>query len=148
MTESRADDSRERDRSAVADPQKLSFADRRQARKDLWEAVNKALNTLMVGHAAGLVTCLTLIKDSNNTPQLKGLVGWFTGLFGLGLVFAVFSAVVWIVNRVEYVVLPIAGKRLNIPHGKLDWTTAALALLSTVLMVAAILFAVFKFGTL
>ena len=32
----------------------------RQVRKDLWEALNKALNTLMVGHAAGLVTAILL----------------------------------------------------------------------------------------
>jgi hypothetical protein len=84
MTETRPDDSRERDRS--------------ERRKDLWEAVNKALNTLMVGHAAGLVTCLTLIKDYNNTPQLKGL-GWFITLFGLGLFLAVVSAAVWVAGR-------------------------------------------------
>jgi hypothetical protein len=89
-----------------------------------------------------------LIKDYNNIPQLKGLMGWFIGLFGLGLVFAVFSAVVWIVNSVGQVFLPITGERLNIPHGILDWTTAALALPSVFLLVAAILFAVFKFACL
>src|SRR5260221_1781472 len=101
MTERRADDSRERDRKRriiaarqeVADEldcTKLEAFDRlRQRHNDLWETVNKALNTLMVGHAAGLVTCLTLIKDYNN-PQLKGL-GWFITLFGLGLFLAVVS---------------------------------------------------------
>jgi hypothetical protein len=38
-------------------------------------------------HAAGLITCLTLLKDYNNTPQLKG-VGLFVGLFGMGLIAA------------------------------------------------------------
>jgi hypothetical protein len=52
------------------EPQKLSPADRRGERHDLWEALNKALNTLMLGHAAGLVTCLTLMKDYKEQPQL------------------------------------------------------------------------------
>jgi len=39
-----------------------------------WEAVNKGLTTLMVAHAAGMVTCLTLIKDYKDTGPLKGVV--------------------------------------------------------------------------
>jgi hypothetical protein len=139
MTEQRADDTTEREK-------KEQERDRREQRHGLWEAVNKALNALMVGHAAGLVTCLTLIKDYNSTPQLRGL-GTFIALFGFGLVCAVSSALVWIVARANYIVLP-TGKRLNIPSGKLDWTTAALALVSTVLMVFTILIAVCKFATL
>jgi hypothetical protein len=38
-----------------------------QRRKDNWEAVNKAVYTLIVGHAAGLVACMTLLKDYNAT---------------------------------------------------------------------------------
>jgi hypothetical protein len=135
MTEKQGDDSR----SAA---EKLSLADRREERNDLWEALNKALNTLMVGHAAGLVTCLTLLKDYKD----KGL-GWFIVLFGIGLIIAAFSVLAWTVGRADYVVFP-RGKRFIIPQPQLFWTTAAFALLSTVLMAAAILIAIFKFGTL
>jgi hypothetical protein len=149
MTETRADDSRERERSAVAKPQELSVENQRQARKDVWEALNKALNTLMVGHAVGLVTCLTLIKDYKDNPQLEG-VGIFIMLFGYGLIIAAFSVLAWIFGAVNRVFLPksIRENPFNIPHRQLFWTTAACALLSTFLMAAAILIAVFKFGTL
>jgi hypothetical protein len=157
MTEKPTDDSSEKDRSAVA-AKELSLADRRQDRKDLWEALNKALNTLMVGHAAGLVTCLTLIKDYKE----KG-VGTFIALFGVGLIIATISVLVWTVGRADYVVLPkgvskwlTAGRlirpvleewRFYIPHPQWFWITAVAALVSTGLMVAAILIAIFKFGT-
>jgi hypothetical protein len=160
MTEKRTDDSRENDRKRRIAAERQEFADDlnctkleafdrlRQRQMNLWEAVNKALNALMVGHAAGLVTCLTLIKDYNNTPQLKGL-GPFIVLFGVGLFLAVASAAVWIVGRFNFWVFPFTGgKRWYIPYNKRDWWTAALAFLSTILMALAILSAVFKFGTL
>jgi hypothetical protein len=89
MTEKRADDNSERDtrEQERKEQQRRWWQERRQQR---WEANNKAINTLMVGHAAGLVTCLTLIKDYHSTPQLKGL-GLFIALFGVGLVCAISS---------------------------------------------------------
>jgi Zn-dependent protease len=100
----------------------------------------------MVGHAAGLVTCLTLMKDFKDNPQLQG-VGMFITLFGYGLILAVIAALLWVFGRADYVVLP-RGKRFNIPSSQIFWTTAACALLSTVLMAVAILIAVFEYGTL
>ena len=110
MTEQRAEDTRERDRKRRIAARR-EFADElnctqleafdrlRQVRKDLWEALNKALNTLMVGHAAGLVTCLTLLKDYNaaSPGPLRGL-GIFILLFGVGLVIAVISVWAWTVG--------------------------------------------------
>ena len=64
------------------EPREPSPAERREERHDLWEALNKALNTLMLGHAAGLVTCLTLMKDYKENSQLEGL-GTFIALFGV-----------------------------------------------------------------
>jgi hypothetical protein len=128
------------------EPQKLSPADRREERHDLWEALNKALNTLMLGHAAGLVTCLTLMKDYKEHSQLEGL-GTFIALFGCGLVVAVISVMVWVLGRGDYVVLP-SGKPFKFSPHKLFWWTMTLALGSTFWMVAAILIAIFKFGTL
>jgi hypothetical protein len=79
-------------------------ADKREQRlKDNWEAVNKALYTLMVGHAAGLAGCLTLLRDYNATSpvHLEGL-GTFIWLFGIGLCLAIVSASVWIFGRYNY----------------------------------------------
>jgi hypothetical protein len=58
-------------------------------------------------------------KRLPQTPQLKGL-GLFIALFGVGLVCAISSSVVWIVAHNYFIVLP-TGRRVNIPHGKLDW---------------------------
>jgi hypothetical protein len=63
-------------------------------RQYIWEALNKALNTLILGHAAGLVTCLTLLKDYKD----QGL-GWFIVMFGYGLILATISAVLWVIYR-------------------------------------------------
>jgi hypothetical protein len=79
----RADDKRERKRpgereqlAAELSCTKLEAFDRLgQRRKDSWEAVNKAIYGLMVGHAAGLVGCLTLLKDYNATSP-GHLRGW------------------------------------------------------------------------
>jgi hypothetical protein len=146
MTDKQGDVDREKNRSAAAGFQQLRPADRRQERHDLWEALNKALNTLMVGHAAGLVTCLTLMKDYKENPQLDGL-GTFIALFGCGLVVAVIAVMVWVLGRGAYVVLP-SGRRVNLNGNKLFWCTLTLALGSTFWMAAAILIAVFKFATL
>jgi hypothetical protein len=154
----RADDNRQRKRPAEREQlaaelscTKLEAFDRLgQRRKDSWEAVNKALYGLMVGHAAGLVGCLTLLKDYNATSpgHLKGL-GAFIWLFGLGLYLAIVSASVWIFGRFNYWIFPFTGgKRWYVPHGIRDWLTAALAFISTGLMVLAIFFAIYKFGRL
>jgi hypothetical protein len=145
MTEKRPDDIRERF-AAEHNCTKLEAFDRlHQRHKDNWEAVNKALYTLIVGHAAGLVACMTLLKDPG---PLKG-AGTFITVFGLGFFLAVVSASIWIVGRYNYWVLPFTGgKEWKVPHEKRDWLTAALALISTFFMVLASVIAVCKFGTL
>jgi hypothetical protein len=162
MTEKRTDDSRESDRKRriaaarqeLADDlncTKLEAFDRlRQTRTDNWEATNKALYALIVGHAAGLVACMTFLKDYNaaSPGPLKG-VGTFITLFGIGLFLAIVSASVWIFGRYNYWVFPFTGgKRWYVPHNKRDWLTGALASISTGLMVLAIFFAIYKFSRL
>src|SRR5438105_4710100 len=79
----RADNNRQRKRPAEREQlaaelscTKLEAFDRLgQRRKDSWEAVNKALYGLMVGHAAGLVGCLTLLRTT--TQRAPGTSrGW------------------------------------------------------------------------
>ena len=47
----------------------------------------KAVAYLMTAHGAGLIGCLTFLKDYNSTPQLKG-IGFFITCFAYGLIFA------------------------------------------------------------
>src|SRR6516165_626831 len=84
----------------------------------LWEIQSKGLNFLLVAHAAGLIACLTVLKDYNTTPQLKG-IGAFVWLFGIGLI----STIVAISNLSSYrmgepaawpSVLRLAGWRVEV----------------------------------
>jgi hypothetical protein len=113
-------------------------------RKDAWDVLNKALNSLMVAHAAGLVACLTLLKDYKDNPQLKGL-GLFVGLFGLGLVAAIISAVLLLIARTQYLSVPRARESNYRPMMR---TFIALAHISVVLLIFAVLLAVYRFSAL
>jgi hypothetical protein len=119
----------------------------RDARKDLWDVNNRALNALMVAQGAGLVTCLTLLKDYDDKPQLKG-VGIFIALFGLGLVTAIASSFFLLISRPVYLKIP--DKR-DKDHRTLIWMTKTwivLAHVSLVILIVAILVAVYEFSSL
>jgi hypothetical protein len=117
----------------------------RAARTDAWEVSNKAINSLMVAHAAGLLACVTLLKDyKEDTPhQLKGL-GLFIGAFGLGLVAAIISSALLLMVRIQYLRGP--GQRES-HYRTLVTTCIALANISVVILILAILLAVCKLST-
>ena len=107
-----------------------------------WEAVNKGLTTLMVAHAAGMVTCLTLIKDYKDTGPLKG-IGVFVWLFGSGLVTAIVAAFLWLTLRGPYTADRRTGMFYALFVGTVAWSHVSLAAL-----IAAIVFAIYKYGRL
>jgi len=129
MMETRAEDAKSRDRDW---------------RKETWDVANRAVNTLMVAQAAGLVTCLTLLKDYGDKPQLKGS-GVFIAVFGLGLVAAIVSSFFLLISRAQYLRGP-DGRESN--YLALSRTWIILAHVSLVILIAAILLAVYKFSTL
>ena len=113
--------------------------------KDTWDAINKALNNLMVAHAAGLVTCLTLVKDYKleSPGPLKG-TGCFIVLFGSGLIAAILASFFWLLARTQFLT---GRERVGLYLANLRaayWP----AFISLVIMFAAILFAVFRFRRL
>jgi hypothetical protein len=55
--------------------------------KEQMDLILKGVAYLMTAHGAGLVGCLTLLKDYNSIPQLKG-IGFFITCFAYGLIFA------------------------------------------------------------
>jgi hypothetical protein len=90
-----------------------NYAERKDAwefahgdRKDHWDILYKGSNTLMVAQAAGLVTCLTLLKDytPTNPAQLRGLPV-FLFLFGIGLVLAILVHVLVLLIRRQYLMM-------------------------------------------
>jgi hypothetical protein len=54
-----------------------------QHMKDNYDTHLKTANYLFVAHGAGLIGCLSVLKDYNTVPQLKG-IGIFIFLFGAG----------------------------------------------------------------
>jgi hypothetical protein len=59
----------------------------REHAKERFELEFKAVGYLLTAHGAGLAGCLTLLKDYQSTPQLKGM-GLFIGCFSTGLLLA------------------------------------------------------------
>ena len=129
MTETPLDDTKSKDRNE---------------RKDAWDVLNKALNSLMVAHAAGLAACVTLLKDYKDIPQLKGS-GLFIVLFGLGLVAAIISAGLLLTLRTQYLRGP--GSRESNFRPMVRWSIG-LANVSGVILILAILLVVCRFSTL
>ena len=121
-------------------------ADYRNERKDAWDVLSKALNSLMIAHAAGLVTCLTLVKDykAESPGQLKGL-GCFIGLFGVGLVTTIMCAILLLLLRTQYLRPPDARESKYRPMTR---ALIALAQIPVLILIGAILFAVYKFSAL
>ncbi len=97
---------------------------------------------LLIAHGAGLVTCLTLLKDYDTNPRLKG-IGWFITLFVTGFGWGMFAYASLILHR-ERVVLD------NEPwlEGR-EWKIAIrLAVLSSIWLLLVAFLAVFKFSFL
>jgi archaellum biogenesis protein FlaJ (TadC family) len=66
--------------------------------KDHYEVHFKNANYLLGAHAAGLVGCLTVLKDYAVTPQLKGM-GTLVVLFGVGLLASIINYVALVFSR-------------------------------------------------
>src|SRR6266481_8562256 len=64
----------------------------------LWEVHLKAVNSLLIAHGAGLVACLTLLKDYDTNPHLKH-IGWFIGLFAFGLLWGMLAYLELLIHR-------------------------------------------------
>jgi hypothetical protein len=53
---------------------------------------------LLIAHGAGLVTCLTLLKDYDANPRLKD-IGFIITMFACGLAFAILTYLSLILHR-------------------------------------------------
>jgi hypothetical protein len=80
--------------------------------KDHYENHGKSANYLLAAHGAGLVGCLSLLKDYANTPQLKG-VGAFIVLFGVGLLGSIAAYVSIAISRAIALNLVVYGSETD-----------------------------------
>jgi hypothetical protein len=106
----------------------------------LWEVRSKGLNYLLIAHAAGLVACLTVLKDYSTNQQLRG-IGIFVWLFGLGLV----SAIVAVGVLIHAWTQKLAG---HDEKGLEKYLILGFSLPSALALLFAIILAICKFGRL
>src|SRR5260221_5224387 len=66
--------------------------------KEHYDGHFRSANYLLAAHAAGLIGCLSVLKDYNSTPQLKG-IGTFVVLFGIGLLGAIANYIVLVFSQ-------------------------------------------------
>jgi uncharacterized membrane protein YqjE len=120
------------------------MADTRDEEDELWEVRSKGLNYLLIAHGAGLVACLTLVKDIDNAPKLKGL-GPVIALFGLGLI----SAIWGVANLYSWRQAQLRGKQEELwSDRKVLYLFAWPVMLSLGLLFIIIIVAIVKFGNL
>jgi hypothetical protein len=89
MVDSSTEDKRELETRAL---RSSILKDEKEYAKELFELEFKAIGYLLAANGAGLAGSLSLLKDYNSTPQLKG-TGFFIACFAFGFLCAIFSFV-------------------------------------------------------
>jgi lysylphosphatidylglycerol synthetase-like protein (DUF2156 family) len=116
----------------------------REEEDKLWEVRSKGMNYLVIAYGAAFVACLTLVKDIDNTPKLKGL-GPVIILLGVGLMSAIFG----LANLYSWRQAQLRGRQEQLwPQRKLFYLAACPVILSLVLLLVVIIVAMVKFGNL
>jgi hypothetical protein len=111
--------------------------------RDFWDVQVKAANYLMIAHAAGLVTCVTLLKEYKDNAQLKG-IGVFIGLFGSGLMVAIMAFALLLTQRMLFLDTDVRLRKF-VPEIR---RAARVSGISCVILLAAIVVAIWKFSSL
>jgi len=117
--------------------------------RDFWDFQLKIVNNLMIAHAAGLVTCVTLLKDYKDNAQIKG-IGLFVKLFGYGLTAAIVAFAILLLHR-----LLLFGSGVSV-SGEVDSKKAFRDIrlasiaysISCALLLASVVVAIWKSGSL
>jgi len=68
--------------------------------QDHYDSLMKGVHYLLIGHAAGLLACLTALKDYFDHLNLKG-IGCLILLFGGGLIATVLLWILSLIGRME-----------------------------------------------
>src|SRR5690349_20273346 len=107
-------------------------------RKQIIEFELEAIKYLLVSNAAGLITCITLVKDHKDNSNLHG-IGTFVVIFGLGLVAGALAYMSALMERM-YVGIDASALKLFSRLGAYTFIASGLLLL------LALVVAMWKFG--
>jgi hypothetical protein len=107
--------------------------------RDFYDHELKNSNYLMVAHGAGLIGCLSTLKDYSPTGQFKG-IGVFIALFAAGLLFAALGTVALSIGRSRMLTwVTHGGERPQMEIG-VFWPM----LLSFVLLIVALMLIIYR----
>jgi hypothetical protein len=116
--------------------------------QDHYDSLMKGVHYLLIGHAAGLLACLTALKDYFDHLNLKG-IGCLILLFGGGLIATV---VLWILSLIGRMELLAAIQLQRSPRRLWSfityWGSTIGAWISVVAFILAIAIVMHWFGSL
>jgi hypothetical protein len=109
--------------------------------RDFFDTDLKNANSLLLAHGAGLVGCLSILKDYNATKAYEG-IGLPISIFVAGFVLTCMAIIGMSINRGEVLTwVTHGGKMPKIKSG----TSTVLLLMSVLCLFANLAFIVFKF---
>jgi hypothetical protein len=114
--------------------------------KDHYEIHFKNANYLLAAHAAGLVGCLTVLKDYAATPELKGM-GTFVVLFGIGLLASISNYIALVFAR-SHALRPYNRASDELTKAFLKRIHLGSVAVALLMLVIAIFVVVFRFARL
>jgi hypothetical protein len=114
--------------------------------KDLFDTEFKAVGYLLTANGAGLIGCLSVIKDYNATPQLHG-VGVFILLFAVGFLAGMVAFM--LAQQHRHAIMRIfLGDNTKTNIKQLVWLSQIPQWVSGSALALAMLLIIHKFGTL
>lgn len=115
------------------------YAAEKEYAKDFFETEFKLVGYLLATHGAGLIGCLSLVKDYKATPQLHG-IGVFIVLFCVGLLFAILAFITLQQHRADIMGIfsakrPTRSVRMIVWSAQLPQWASGLALMIALIIV-------------
>jgi ascorbate-specific PTS system EIIC-type component UlaA len=110
-----------------------------QHMKDGYDNHLKTANYLFVAHGAGLIGCLSVLKDYNSVPQLKG-IGLFIFLFGAGFLAGMLNYLSLIFARAVVMNSLLDGTEPNRPTAQFLTTPHFIGLIASIGTLAVAIF--------
>lgn len=122
------------------------LAGEKEYAKELFETEFKAIGYLLTANGAGLIGCLSVLKEYSSMPQLHG-IGIFIVLFSLGFIAAIFAFMTAQQHRGEIMGI-FLGRKPSRSLASIVWTAQIPQLASGLALGGAVLGIMFKFGKL
>ncbi|UPJ69878.1 hypothetical protein [Bradyrhizobium sp. 187] len=122
------------------------YAIEKELAKDFFETEFKLVGYLLAANGAGLLGCMSVIKDYNATPQLHG-IGAFIIAFSIGFLAAMVAFMTTQQHRAEIMGIFLA-KRPTRSAKQIVWMSQLPQWVSGLALIVAVLGVIHRFGSL